>query len=96
VRPAEANCTVVETGKSFPDCARRESVLTHREPTRHGYSYVDVRMAEVGPTHRASRGRQAARRVGNGALATEGSVRRADALGGDSKARTVRESCSAF
>jgi hypothetical protein len=26
-----------------------------REPTRRGYSYVDVRMAEVGPTHRASR-----------------------------------------
>jgi len=67
VRPAEANCTVVETGKYFLSCAGRESAVTHREPTRRGYSYVDVRLAEVGPTHRASwppGSRKATRRPG--------------------------------
>jgi len=55
IRRSELHCRRNRQSKKFLGCTGRASASMHREPTRHGYSYVDVRMAEVGPTHRASR-----------------------------------------
>jgi hypothetical protein len=93
VRPAEANCTVVETGNYFPGCARRESVLTQSGTDE---AWVLVRRRENGRSRSdASRVTASGKPQGRsetGALAEEDTVIRADARGGNSEVRTVRES----
>jgi hypothetical protein len=64
--------------------------VTHREPTRRGCSYEDVRWQKSVRRIARRDARRAARRVGDAALAEEDSARRADARDGDSEARTVR------
>jgi hypothetical protein len=53
VLPPEANRPERETGDDPRAQARKR--VTHREPTRRGCWYEEREVAEVGPTHRASR-----------------------------------------
>jgi hypothetical protein len=97
VRPAKANCTVVETGKLIP---RLRETRKRRDATGTDEARVLVRRRENGRSRSdASRVTVPGEPQGESVtwtLAEEDTAVSADARGGDSEARTVRESCSAF